>query len=243
MNLKKNDGFTLVEIIIAMGIGLVILAAVYSSVNVSQRSSVSVGKKVTTQQDVRSVIDIMAMEIRMASFNPSMSGTIWGTIPSSTTNRHVSPFTPCTNMGLAAPVINNKGIQIAEPHRLFIAMDLNNPPVKPALIGDANNEYIEYALDNNAKTITRNVSCGGNNDIPGGEDLSSIVRNADSGTPLFQYFDRNNTQLTEPVNIPDIRRVRITIVADTKDPDSLSGGVKRMTYTTDVLVKNHVLCP
>jgi prepilin-type N-terminal cleavage/methylation domain-containing protein len=244
MNLK-NDGFTLIELIIAMGIGLVIMAAVYASVNIAQRSSAGVGRKVITQQDARAVLDMMAMEIRMASFNPSMSRTIWETIPSNTTNRPVSPFTPCTNLGLTAPVINNKGIQLAEPNRILIAMDLNDPPLSPAssLIGDIPNEYIEYALNDNKNTITRNVSCS-SNDILGGDDLSTTVRNGnDTGTPLFQYFDRDNTQLTTPVSIPDIRRVRITIVADTKDPDSLSGGVKRMTYTTDVLVKNHVLCP
>jgi prepilin-type N-terminal cleavage/methylation domain-containing protein len=245
MKLNKS-GFTLIEIIIATAIGLVIIAAVYASVNIAQRSSVSVGRKVITQQDARAVLDIMAMEIRMASLNPSMSRTIWGTIPSNTTNRPVSPFTPCTNMELGAPVITNKGIQIAEPDRIFIAMDLNDPPLSPAnsSIGDIPNEYIEYALNDDKNTITRNVSCSGDNDILGGDDLSTNVRNGnDTGIPLFQYFDRNNTPLTAPVSIPDIRRVRITIVADTKDPDSLTGGVKRMIYTTDVLVKNHVLCP
>jgi len=232
MNIK-NYGFTLIELVVAMSIGLVIIAAVYASVNVAQRSSASVGRKVTTQQDVRAVLNIMAMEIRMASLNPSASRTIWTTIP------------VCSSMGNVTAVKENKGIQVAGPNIILIAMDLNDPPLNPSIssIGDLTNEYIEYELHDDRNTISRNVSCGGDNDILGKDDSTNVRNGSETGTPLFQYFDKNDTQLTVPVSIPDIRRVRITIVVDTKDPDSLTGGVKRTTYTTDVLVKNHVLCP
>ena len=229
MNINKN-GFTLIELMIAMGIGLVILAALYTSVNMAQRSSSGVGRKVVTQQDARTVLDIMAMEIRMTSLNTSASRTIWSTIPA------------CA-MGSLVPVKENKGLQIAGPNAILIAMDLggkieSGANVPSGIIGDAPNEYIEYEFKN--KTITRNVSCGGDNVLLGGEDLSTIVRNGVLGIPLFQYFDR----LGNPTaSIPDIRRVRITIVADTMNPDALTSQAKRMTYTTDVLVKNHVLCP
>lgn len=227
--MNRKNGFTLIELIIAMGIGAIIMTAIYASMNMAQKSSASVGRKIVTQQDARSVLDIMAMEIRMASLNPSMSRTIWGSIPS------------CASMGSIDPDKDFKGIQVADPDRILIAMDLNNPPLNSAIseIGDEQNEYIEYQFHADSKTITRNVSCGGDNVILGGEDLSTTVSN-DDNTPVFQYFDRNGGETT---SISSIRRIRITIVADTKAPDSLTGKVKRMTYTTDVLVKNHVLCP
>lgn len=227
--MSRKNGFTLIELVIAMGIGAIIMTAIYASMNMAQKSSASIGRKIVTQQDARSVLDIMAMEIRMASLNPSMSRTIWESIPS------------CATMGSVSPDKDYKGIQVAQPDRILIAMDLNNPPKNPAIseIGDEENEYIEYQFNSNEKTITRNVSCGGDNVILGGNDLSTTVGN-DDDTPVFQYFDRDGNETT---SIPSIRRVRITIVADTKDPDSLTGQVKRMTYTTDVLVKNHVLCP
>ncbi|MFA5321055.1 MAG: prepilin-type N-terminal cleavage/methylation domain-containing protein, partial [Smithella sp.] len=220
----RKNGFTLIELIIAMGIGALIMTALYASMNMAQKSSASVGRKVVTQQDARSVLGIMAMEIRMASLNPSMSRTIWTTIPTAS----------CTSMGSATPVKANKGIQVAQPDRILIAMDLNNPPDSAATseIGDEENEYIEYQFNAYSKKITRNVSCSGDWVILGGDDLSTTVSN-DSNTPLFQYFDRAGNATT---SIPDIRRIRITIVADTKNTDSLTGKVKRMTYTTDVLV-------
>ncbi|MDI6743226.1 MAG: prepilin-type N-terminal cleavage/methylation domain-containing protein [Smithella sp.] len=230
--MKKQKGFTLVELIIAMAVGALIMTALYASMNMAQRSSGSVGRKVVTQQDARAVLDIMAMEIRMASYNPSMSTGIWETIPTAI----------CNSMGNVVPLKVNKGVQVAESDRILIAMDLNNPPLDrdKSEIGDEENEYIEYALDKNQKTITRNVRCSGDSDILGGDDLATVVRNEDANIPLFRYFDKDGN---ETGSIPDIRSVRITIVADTKYRDNLTQQTRRMTYTTDVLVKNHVLCP
>jgi prepilin-type N-terminal cleavage/methylation domain-containing protein len=240
MNMKKN-GFTLVELIIAIAVGLLILTAIYASINMAQRSSASVGRKVTTQQDARAVLDLMATEIRMASYNPTSSFAIWNTIPTGT----------CASMGSVAAVKANKGIQTAAnaTNTIIIAMDLHNPPSVFDQIGDVANEYIEYSYDG-ADTITRNVNCGGDQVILGGTGSATMVRNADTTpvTPLFQYFDSSNNDITTTVvnnnsstinGVPAIRRIRITIVADTESKDSLTSKARRMTYTTDVLVKNH----
>jgi len=238
---NQEKGFTLIELMIALAVGALIMTAVYASMNMAQRSATSVGRKVVTQQDARTVLDVMSMEVRMASYNPNMSspnesGYIWSG----------SALGNCSSVNL---ITANKGIQAANATTIAIAMDLGGriddagANVPSGRIGDAENEYIVYMLDNQNKTITRNVSCSGNSVILGGEDLSTVIRNGDTNTPLFEYFDRNNNTLPEPVSIPDIRRVKITIVADTKDPDMLSGQAKRMNYTTDILVKNHVLSP
>jgi prepilin-type N-terminal cleavage/methylation domain-containing protein len=238
MNMKKN-GFTLVELIIAMGVGFIILTAVYAGINMAQRSSASVGRKIVTQQDARAVLDLMAMEIRMASYNPTgtESNTIWKTIPI------------CASMGPVTLEPRNKGIQTGPTpaNTIIIAMDLNNPPVTPAVIGDITNEYIEYSY-NGADTINRNVSCGGDQAILGGAGSATRVSNAAAGVKLFTYFNRSDNDITatvannnpDPTNgVPAIRRIRITIVADTESNDSLTSNPRRMTYITDVLVRNH----
>lgn len=218
MNMKKN-GFTLVELIIAMGVGLVILAAIYAGVNIAQRSSSSLGRKVTTQQDARSVLDLMAMEIRMASFNPSMTQTTW-------TNTALA----CSSLATA-----NKGIGIANADQIALGMDLNGDGIIAP-----SNEYIVYKYNSASNTITRSVDCGADVAILGGTGSATMVRNSDAGANLLQYYDKGGNV---PASISDIRRVRITIVADTESDDSLTHQPKRMTYTTDVLVINHVLCP
>ena len=239
MNMKKK-GFSLVELLIAMAVGLVIMAAVYGVMNTAQLSSASIGRKVLTQQDARTVLYLMAMEIRMASYNPTMSQTIWSTIPTGT----------CNSMGNVVPVPAHKGIQTANANTILIAMDLNNPPIIPAVIGDVVNEYIEYSY-NGVDTINRNVSCGGDQTILGGAGSSTMVKNNETVpvTPLFQYFDESGTTditaavvATPDVSIRLIRRIRINIVADVETQGS-SFNVSRRTYTTDVLVKNHVVSP
>jgi type IV pilus assembly protein PilW len=223
----KKNGFSLVELIIAVAVGLLIMTAVYAMINMAQNSSVSVGRKVVTQQDARAVLDLMAMEIRMASYNPTGQAD-WSTIPTGV----------CASMGNVAPVKANKGIQTASgtpnANTIIIAMDLD----ANRTIGDqptSPNEYIEYSY-NGADTITRNVSCSGDTPILGGAGSATMVTNNAAGVPLFQYFDINGAATT---SIPAIRRIRITIVANTEYTDRLTHKARIMTYTTDVLVKNH----
>lgn len=243
--MKKNffnieiteKGFTLLEVIMALGISMLIITAIYASVNMAQRSSTSVTRKVITQQDARAVLDIMAMEIRMASFNPNppTTGSTWTTIPYG------------ANMSLTtAPSVGNKGIQIAGANQIHVSMDLNGD----GHIGDwvkadgtpidAPNEHILYTYIAAKNAIYRNVSNGANQPILGGSDDTDTKVINDVSKPLLQYFDRDGNPA---VSIPDIRRIRITIIAQTKSSDMLSGRVRIIPYTTDILVKNHVLSP
>lgn len=231
MALKRN-GFTLVELVIALGVGALIITVIYAAMNAAQKSSASVGRKVVTQQDARTVLDIMTMEIRMASYNPGMTKATWT----------MAKDGNCKEITLTP---DHKGIQKAAANEIAIAMDLDNS--KSIANSASDNEYIVYRCEN--ETIRRSVSCGNFQPMLGGTDTETNVRNASAKLPLFQYFDRDGNNLADASGdvpaalIPSIRRVRINIVADTKNPDSMTQKVRRMTYTTDVLVKNHVLCP
>lgn len=234
----REKGFTLLEVIIALGISMLIMTAVYASLNMAQRSSTSVTRKVTTQQDARAVLDIIAMEIRMASFNPNpQASSTWDTIPTHATNANCPDVVkPCPGQTSPPSCKDYKGIQVAEANQIHISMDLNGN----ASIGDASNEHILYIYNPANNTITRNVSCGGNQPILGGSDDSETKIINDASTPLFQYFDRDGNPAT---SIPSIRRIRINIIAQTKRSDIVTGKVRIIPYTTDVLVKNHVLSP
>jgi type IV pilus assembly protein PilW len=227
----KRNGFTLVEVLIAVVVGLIIMAAVYGTMTLAQRTSANLGRKIVTQQDTRAVLDFMAMEIRMASYNPNNRAATWST-------------SSLACLVLPNPPDANKGIRIATANTLAVAMDLGplGPPRVYGTIGDADNEYIVYSYDG-ANTVTRNVSCGGNQAILGGAAPDSNVRNAIAGIPLFQYFDRNDQPLAAPVNIPAIRRILITIVAETAERDLNTNLPRRMIYSTSVIVRNHALSP
>jgi hypothetical protein len=185
------------------------------------------------------VLDLMATEIRMASYlPPPCNNSTWLTIPA---------CPEMTGWG-GTPVRDYKGIQVADANKIFVAMDLNGDGV----IGPPGaNEYIMYSYDG-ASTLSRDVSCSGNWAILGGTALSSNVRNAVAGpgstlVPMFRYFDRANNDITATVSnnastvngIPAIRRILITIVADTADKDLNTKMPKRIVYSTSVAVRNH----
>ncbi|MHB8137500.1 MAG: PilW family protein [Smithellaceae bacterium] len=216
---KLRNGFTLVELLIAVVVGLVIMAAIYAMVNMGQGSAAGVGRKVVTQQDARAVLDFMATEIAMASFNPTLDLGVWSTIP-----------TACIN----SPIPTSKGIQDASANSILIAMDLN----QDGAIVIADNEAIRYTYNSGNGTITRSVNCLDTETILGGDNSATMVIN-NVGTPVFQYLDSAGAVTANPANI---RRIRITIVAEVEDKQGAYNKAAK-TYSTDVLVRNHVLSP
>ena len=68
---NKESGFTLVELLIAMTIGLIILTAL-SSTFLMQRKAYDVQEQITEMvQTARAAMDMMTREIRMAGYNPT----------------------------------------------------------------------------------------------------------------------------------------------------------------------------
>ena len=228
--IMNKTGVSLVELIVAIAVGLIIMAAIYSLMNTGQKSSASLARKVLTQQDARAVMDLMALEIGMASYNPGLFQAVWVGSPS-------------TSTGVCAAynfVQTRKGIQIAGTNQILIAMDLNGD----GIIGNpGTNEYIFYEFTGNA--IRRGVSCANSQTILGGAASGTRVLN-DATIPLFQYFAASDTtpmDMTTPLTdqqIASIRRIRINIVVEVENQTS-AFRVSQKTYTTDVFVRNHAL--
>ncbi|MEE4265893.1 MAG: prepilin-type N-terminal cleavage/methylation domain-containing protein, partial [Desulfobacteraceae bacterium] len=65
-----NDGFTLAELMLAMGIMLIVLTAIISLFTSLNRMYTTQGVAAGVQQVTRTAIDIMTRNIRMAGFNP-----------------------------------------------------------------------------------------------------------------------------------------------------------------------------
>jgi Tfp pilus assembly protein PilW len=68
---EKNAGFTLMELLVSMGIGMAILAAVASTF-MTQTKYLNAQEQVNEmQQNARAVVDIMLREIKMAGYKPN----------------------------------------------------------------------------------------------------------------------------------------------------------------------------
>lgn len=229
--MKKQRGFTLVEVVVSMGVGMVIIAAIYAAVLSSQRSTVAIERKMVSQQDARSVLEIMAIEIQMASYNPNYAIGMWK-----------SP-TDCTT---AATSQNYRGIQSASATSLSVEADINE---NSAIAGSGNpNEIITYAFNAASQYITRETNCGGAQPFLGDSPTSGRPRqvrviNTDA-QPVFRYYNAQGTEITGtqlPGSIPQIARIDIALSVETEDIDPATNQRRQMLYSTSVIPRNHVI--
>jgi type IV pilus assembly protein PilW len=71
--IHKNKGFTLPELMIAMAVGSIIMAVIYSTYQAQQKSYTTQHLVVEMQQNIRAAMSLMKREIRMAGYDPSES--------------------------------------------------------------------------------------------------------------------------------------------------------------------------
>jgi prepilin-type N-terminal cleavage/methylation domain-containing protein len=232
-NMSSNKGFTLIEIMVTLGISLVMILAIYAVINSAQRSSAGLERRVAAQQDEKAALELMTMEIRMASFNPNFTADIW-----------LDPA-DCFN---ASANQTYGGIQIATANSITIEMDINESSV----IGDVENEIIRYNYDAVNQLITRQTrrpppgACSGAVNQPllgsttAGQKTVNVINNT-LGIPVFRYFNGAGAQIAAPVTaeIPNIRRIEITLAVETENVDPNTKTRKRIIYTTSVIVRNH----
>jgi prepilin-type N-terminal cleavage/methylation domain-containing protein len=240
--LQRAEGFTMVEIILALFIGGVLMSAVYAVMISGQRSSAGVERKVAAQQDVRAALEIMAMEIGMASYNPFVASGIW-------------LKGDCTISGNQT----YKGIQEANPTSITVEMDIGSDGFgNGSIAGTDQNEVIRYAYDAAKQYITRSTNCGTAQPFLGADAATAAagtrtvkatnstagINNGAGVAAIFRYYNSSGTELypnTTPADIPNIRRVDITLAVETEEKDPSTNQYRQMIYSTSVLVRNHAI--
>ena len=226
--MRNKKGFTLVELLAAIGVGIIMLAAIYTAVTVGYRSSVAVERKVTAVDDARTALELMSAEIRMASYNPNFGLALWR-------NPAVC--------NAQSPNQVYRGIQTATANSIMAQMDIS----ENTAIGDNANEIIQYTYDAANERVTRGTNCGPAQPFLGdtaasGNPRTVLVRNAAAQIPVFRYFNGSGAEILAaslPASIPDIRRIDITLVVDTEFVDPNTNLRRRMIYSTSVIPRNH----
>jgi prepilin-type N-terminal cleavage/methylation domain-containing protein len=254
-----NDarGFTLVELMIAIAVSLIMILAIGMAIESASRSSGGIERKVTAQQDVRGALEIMALEVKMASYNPSFSTAIWQNDNSGLGGG--AAF--CTTPASAAYQLY-KGIQEATANSITVEMDIsggldaNGNPDGNGFLTEPNEiiryNFVQVGAD---RYITRETNCGGAQpflgDIMGsGRPRTVRIINADPDVlvPVFRYFDGQGVELlfaagTGRVCMPgcsaDIRMIEITLAIETDEIDPSTGLTRRMIYKTRETVRNN----
>lgn len=227
---KKDNGFSLVEILIALSVGSLVVLSIYALLEAVQRSTVGLERKVSAHQDTRAALELMAQEIRMASFNPTSVEGIW------------RKYT--ATCGEFSGTQSYRGIQEATDNSITVEMDINENQTIAVPNDNNPSEIIRYNYSN--KFISRRTNCDPTpepflGDSSSGSRFVRVV-NDEAGIAIFKYYNGKNALISEsnlPAKIPDIRRIEITLIVETEDIDPNTNQRKRMTYSTSVIPRNH----
>jgi hypothetical protein len=198
-----------------------------------QRSSTGIERKVTTNQDARAALEIMASEIRMASFNSLFADNPWRKSDCSSGTKIY------------------KGIQEATATAITIEMDLDPNQTLPEC-GNIPGEIIRYEYEAANLRLTReSITCTPGRSAPDAQSFLGpitgqpgvrTVEVANGALPVFRYFDGRGVEIavaTLPGAIPNIRRIEIALLVRSADVDPNTGQKRQMAYSTSVIPRNH----
>jgi type IV pilus assembly protein PilW len=82
LKLKKTEGFTLIELMVSMAIGMVMLAAVTTTFMLQTKTYNAQQQINEMEQNARGVLDVITRELKMAGYKPnggSFSGVTYST--------------------------------------------------------------------------------------------------------------------------------------------------------------------
>jgi prepilin-type N-terminal cleavage/methylation domain-containing protein len=86
-SINNARGFTLVEMVMALAISSIVLAAVYSVFNIANKNFTTQNAAANVQQNLRTAIGLMARDIRLAGLDPTDSDNFGIAFASQTTIR------------------------------------------------------------------------------------------------------------------------------------------------------------
>jgi len=201
--LSCHRGFTLVELIVVIGIFSIVMAAIYSVFVRSNRVYISQEEVVAAQQEARSALEILGREIRMAGLIAA--------------DNQSGGFDMITTAAWAANP--DSDIEIAT---VDVANRTTTLAFKSDLDDDGNTDavrYVYYHSDHitasRQNTLYRETLTwsGGTWADPSGVGEQLFLENIQSLTLTYQMAD--GTTNTAPANLEDIRGVVINLVAQT----------------------------
>src|SRR5438093_79666 len=188
---NTRNGFTVIEVMIAMAISSVLVATVYQTFLSQLRSYTMQSETAAMEQNLRGSLYLLTRELRSAGYHPTQA----------TTNnfRFVTSF----------PAPNNLfAVNYATDHSI-VAFTLDTDG--SGVIESNRNEQIAYKFDNATKTLQRFNDTQA--DIT--KKWEIVASNIDA--VYFTYFDQNNTITNNPTNI---RYVEISLLARMAKQDS-----------------------
>lgn len=197
-------GFTLLELMIAMALGLVILGAAYAVFTLQNRQLGNQEQVVDIQQNARAAIDIVSREIRMAGFNPQRTTGTFGFQYSASEGR-------ATNASSVAFTTDNDGDGALDTNDLEeVAFRVNGGALERyAIASDGTRSWQPIVETIETLSLTYTLIDGTVVTAPTSAQVSSIAK---VRVQVTAKTAKPDPAYTDPVNNDHHRRYTLTAV-------------------------------
>jgi prepilin-type N-terminal cleavage/methylation domain-containing protein len=231
---KGRPGFTLTELLVAMGIAAVVLTSVTVLFSKSNKSYINQDKQVEATQTARAALDIMAYEFRMAGYLP-LENVSGGT----DSDDHVIDQGPGGG--------DVERISEATDDAITFLADINGDD-DDATVDNA--EAMRYWFDAANNTVWRNSwTWDGSswNQVAGGQ--VPLAENVEDLTYSYVFADGSTGMVIpgDPAkDYSDVRGINVSLTVRTRSEVSYDGGTsehKTRTLTSNVRMRNMGLKP
>jgi type IV pilus assembly protein PilW len=207
-----NQGFSVVELLVALGMAAVVFGLIVSFFANMSRSTTTQNAAAAAQQTARAGVDFMAQELRLAGLDPlnSAGAGIEEISPAGTKIRFTSDscnLMPGDSGTCANPVPDGKV--------------------------DGKNERVTYWYDAGSRVLRRYLYEG--TASQSWTPLLEQVEPNPGGVPLFTFLDAKGLSITDNDSRADIRTIIITLTV--QEPGGRSKAVTR-TYSSRVRLRN-----
>ncbi len=185
---QNNKGFTLVEIMIALVISMILIAGMYASYRLQQRTQSTQDQLVEMQQNLRAAFTWLERDIRKAGYDKSQT-TLASSCNAGGTGTAVAP-----------------AIHTADATTLGFSMDLDSNGDCAA--GGENLTYNLYVAGDGIQKLSRQKS--GTNE--------AVAENFDAIEFFYTLKDGTQTTTPGSLQLSDIRSVKISILGRARNP-------------------------
>ena len=268
-----QNGFSIVEVLIAVSILSLVLSGLYNVFYSQYRSFEAQRDVLVTQRDIRASLSLLERDVRMAGFgvprgsNPvaALQDGIVGDATAPDTiriNFSPGPFTLLTSSTVASPGVNNI-IQVDSVTAFQVGDTINiinnsdNNLIGTYVINAIDTGNVTLSLDadpsgaginvgdfvvRDFRTITYSTAINagtGRRELRRGDGVvQSIIIDGIVNFQLSYILD-DDSEVTSPADLSDIRRIRIDLIAQTtKEAAQLGAQQIPRELTTIIPIKN-----
>ena len=195
--MKEGNGFSLLELVLALALGLIILGALANSF-VAQRNAYDYQEQVMEMaQTARAIVDMISRELMMAGYNPT--ARLQKEDDTSSDYAGVVYHDPNLHLLEIRADIGNNGVSPDNPNGIIVTDD---SPADPDDWKYERNERIVYWLDGDV--LRRKVGGAGGSFQPFAENVKSFA---------LQYLDGGSSSLPPlpTTQSKNVRQVKLSV--------------------------------